>query len=400
MTQFIAPDEQQKSARISMRPVTALVMMLIGAALLAGAYRMLKPATETPAFAQGPARPGAMPRLIREGQRITIPEGSPLRDRLIVDAVAAKDIQRTLVLPAVVEADPARLIRVLPPLAGRIIQLKVQLGERVEAGQPLVVLDSPDLAAAYADYDRAKVLLELAEKIRSRQRDLAKIGGGAIKEQQQAEADYITAEVEFQRAEARLKQIGVEAETTNKSRMVTVVAPFAGSVIELAASPGAYWNDPTASLMTIADLSNVWVSANVPEKDTSAIAKGQDVEVVFPAFPGEIFKGQVLFVSDVLDPDTRRTKVRIAFENPATRLKPNMFANVSFLAPMQAMAVVPTTAVLLKDEGERVFVEVAPWSFEPRMVEVDFQQGDQAIIKSGVQAGERVIVKGGVLLND
>ena len=175
---------------------------------------------------------------------------------------------------------------------------------------------------------------------------------------------------------------------------------MAGSVIDLAVAPGAYWNDATAALMTVADLRTVWVTANVPEKDTSLVAKGQAVDVVFSAYPGEVFKGQVLFVSDVLDPDTRRTKVRTAFQNPDIRLKPGMFANVSFFAPKRTMPVVPTTALILKNDADRVFVEVAPWTFEPRSIEIDFQQGNQVIVKSGLKAGDRVVVKGGVLLND
>jgi cobalt-zinc-cadmium efflux system membrane fusion protein len=122
--------------------------------------------------------------------------------------------------------------------------------------------------------------------------------------------------------------------------------------------------------------------------------------VVFSAYPGEVFAGKVLFISDVLDPDTRRTKIRIAFDNPAMRLKPNMFADATFLAPRQTMQVVPTQALVLKEETDRVFVEVAPWTFEPRPVEVGFQQNDQAVVERGLKAGERIVVKGGVLLND
>src|SRR5437667_12432581 len=116
-----------------------------------------------------------------------------------------------------------------------------------------------------------------------------------------------------------MRQISVNARPTHKSRTVTILAPIAGSVIDRAVAPGAYWNDPTAALMTIADLSTVWVTANVPEKDTALVAKGQPVEVVFPAYPSEVLKGEVLFVSDVLDSDTRRTKVRISFRNPGMR---------------------------------------------------------------------------------
>ncbi|HEY2135437.1 MAG TPA: efflux RND transporter periplasmic adaptor subunit, partial [Xanthobacteraceae bacterium] len=326
--------------------------------------------------------------------------GSPVRSKLAIAPVVALDIHRDLVLPAVVEADPARLIKVLPPVAGRVIQLKALLGARVAAGEPLVVMESSDLVGAYADYDRAKVQLALTLKTRDRQRGLAKIGGAAEKDLQQAESDYAAAEAEFRRAEARLKQMGVDPETTAKSRIVTVTAPMAGSVIDLQVGPGAYWNDPTAALMTIADLRTIWVTASVPEKDTALVTKGQAADVVFTAYPGETFGGQVLFVSDVLDTDTRRTKVRIAFDNPDTRLRPGMFATVTFHAPAQHVPVVPTSALVLRDDLNQVYVETAPWTFEARTVDLGFQQGDQVALTSGVKAGERVVIKGGVLLDD
>jgi cobalt-zinc-cadmium efflux system membrane fusion protein len=378
-----------------------ILLLVIGAGIGAGAYRLIG----TPSGGEALTLPkiGA-PNLVKKGERIEVPDGSPLRDKLTIDAIGQKEIRRNLVLPAVVEADPARLVKVLPPLAGRVTQLKVQLGEEVVRGQPLAVLDSPDLATAYADYDRAKVLLVLAQRNRDRLRDLAKSGGAALREQQQAETDYVTAEVENQRAEARLRQIGVDPNTTsdtvNTSRTVTISAPVSGSVIDLAVAPGALWNDSTAALMTVADLSTVWVTANVPEKDTSLVAKGQSVDTIFAAYPGEIFNGQVLFVSNVLDPETRRTKVRINIDNGAMRFKPGMFANVTFFAPSQTMPIVPTTALVLKDDANQVFVEVAPWTFEAVPVEIGYQQGDEAVVQSGLKVGDRVVVKGGVLLND
>jgi membrane fusion protein, heavy metal efflux system len=397
-----SPDDEDK-VRPANRPidfVTVLVLILVGAGLGAGAYRFLWQSSQRQEIALGQTVRETTPRLIRDAQRITIPEGSPLRDKLKIEAVSEQGIQRTLTLPAVVEADPSRLVKVLPPLAGRITQLKVQLGQRVDFGQPLVVFESSDLAAAYADYDRAKVLAALALTNRDRQRDLAKTGANAVKDMQQAETDYATAQAELRRAETRLRQIGVDAETHEVSRTVTVTAPVSGSVIDLTAAPGAFWNDANASLMTVADLSTVWVTASVPENDTSLISKHQSVQVVFSAYPGEVFEGQVLFISDVLDADTRRTKVRIALPNSNTRLKPNMFANVSFFNPLEALPTIPTTALLLQGDSDQVFVEVAPWTFERRPVEIGFQQGDRAIPRSGLKIGDRVVVKGGVLLND
>ena len=340
------------------------------------------------------------PMLIREGARISIPDGSPLRGKLTVGPVAQREIQRKLILPAVVEADPARTVKVLPPVTGRVTDLMVQLGERVVQGQDLAVIDSGDLAQAYSDIEKARSVLTLTKKALDRQLGLEKAGGAAIKDREQAQSDYDQAVAELERAQSRLRAMGVPADQKEQSRLLTLKAPAAGSVIDLQVARGAFLNDLTAAIMTIANLGTVWVTANVPEKDTALVTPGQDVDVVFSAYPGEVFAGKVLFISDVLDPDTRRTKIRIAFDNPAMKLKPNMFADATFLAPRQTMQVVPTQALVLKDETDRVFVEVAPWTFEARPVEVGFQQGDQAVVDHGLKAGERIVVKGGVLLND
>jgi len=208
------------SARVTARPGMMLAVLVIGAAFGAFAYRL----AEHVWVEHAPAATGAqdVPQLVREGPRLVIPDGSPLRAKLTIDAVSQKEVQRKLVLPAVVEADPARIVRVLPPLAGRVTQLKVQLGEQVEQGQPLVVLDSPDLGTAYADYQRAKANLVLATKNRDRLRDLVRTSAVAVRELQQAETDATNAEVERQRAEARLKQIGVDPEAPTRSRTVTI----------------------------------------------------------------------------------------------------------------------------------------------------------------------------------
>jgi len=387
--------------RLSRRYVYAgTILVLIGAGLGAGTYRFVATSSGTAADLRASAAKLSVPNLVKKGQQIEIPEGSPLRNKLTIEAVAEKTIERTLVLPAVVEADPARLVKVLPPLSGRITQLQVQLGQPVELGQPLAVLESSDLRTAYADYDRAKVLLELATKNRERLRNLVKTQAISVKELQQAETDFVTAEAEFQRAEARLNQIGAAAETARASRVLTISSPISGSVIDLAVAPGAFWNDPNSPLMTVADLTTVWVTANVPEKDIALVAKDQRVDVNFSAYPGEVFHGRVLFISQVLDPDTRRAKVRIAFPNPEDRLKPAMFASVTFFAAPQTVSIVPTAALVLKKDSNRVFVETAPWTFEPRPVKTGFQQGDQIVIQEGLKAGDRIVVKGGVLLND
>jgi len=334
------------------------------------------------------------------GDRINVPPASLLRSHLVIAEVASKNLPRTLVLPAVVEADPARTVKVMPPLTGRVVALKVQLGERVKQGQELAVIDSGDLAQAYSDLEKARSLLTLTKQVLDRQMALEKGGGAAIKDREQAESDYAQAKSEFERAQTRLRSFGVSPDQLEQTRQLTLKAPADGSVTDLEVAPGDFVNDPTAAIMTIANLDTIWVTANVPEKDTALVFNGQSVDVTFPAYPGKTFSGKVLFVSDVLEPDTRRTKVRIAFDNPTKALKPNMFADATFVVPTASRVVLPTSALVMMNDSTSVFVEVAPWAFERRNVEIDYQEGDDAVIRNGVKPGERVVVKGGVRLND
>jgi cobalt-zinc-cadmium efflux system membrane fusion protein len=377
-------------------PAVILIVAVVGI----GKYWLTSNSRDGPARAQERGMSESAHFLVKDGERIKIPPGSPLRGKLVIATVAMKEIQRSLVLPAVVEADPARTVKVLPPVSGRVTELKIQLGERVGKGDVLAVIESGDVAQAFADNEKARAAEKLAKLALDRLFILEKTRAISVKDREQAQNDLAQAQAELERTERRLRTLGVPAEGAESTRLLSVKAPTTGSVIDLQMAPGAYLNDITAAIATIADLGTVWVTANVPEKDTARVSKGQSVEVVFTAYPGEVFNGKVLFVSDVLDSDTRRTKVRIAFENTDLRFKPNMFASATFLAPKQTLPVVPTSALVLRNEADQVFVEIEPWVFEARPVEVAFQEGDQAIVTRGLTAGEHVVVQRAVLLND
>jgi membrane fusion protein, heavy metal efflux system len=346
------------------------------------------------------AAPDPPPILTRIGDRIAVPPGSPLRERLAVAEPEMKEVAHTLVLPAMVEADPARTVKVLPAVAGRITDLKVRLGERVTKDQELLIIDSGDLAQAYSDRDKARAQLILAKKAMDRLMMLEKTQAIAQKDREQAQNDYAQAQSELERSLNRLRAIGVPAEEGGPTRVLSVKSPIEGSIIDLQVGTGAYVNDPTAAMMTIANLDTIWVTANVPEKDVSFVFDGQSVDVTFPAYPDKVFKGKVLFVSDVIDPDTRRDKVRVAFENPDKMMKANMFANAAFVAPSESRLIVPTAALVMRNDRTSIFVEVAEWAFERRNIEIAYQEGATAAIKSGLRPGERVVVKGAVRLND
>jgi cobalt-zinc-cadmium efflux system membrane fusion protein len=164
--------------------------------------------------------------------------------------------------------------------------------------------------------------------------------------------------------------------------------------------PGNLINDPTQPIMTIADLSTVWVTALVTEKDLATVTKDEDAEVRLTAYPDRVLHGKVAFVSDIVEPDSHRNKVRIAFANPDYTLKPNMFGTFTLAAPKQTRVVVPTSALLMNNDRTSVFVAVAPWTFQRRTVDPQLEEGSSVTIRSGLSAGEQVIVRGGVLLND
>jgi cobalt-zinc-cadmium efflux system membrane fusion protein len=350
---------------------------------------------------RGSPRDDSQPDLMtRQGERIFVPEGSALRARLSVMPAETQRVVPKLVLPGVVESNPARTASVVPALGGRVLQLKVALGERVVRGQLLVVIDSADLAQAYDDNDKAADAFRLAEKAFGRQKEQSKIGTVSDQDLDQAKSNYVQAEAEYLRTRAHLKTLGVPAETKPADRRLRVTAPVAGSITALAVTAGAIINDPTQSIMTIADLSTVWVTAMVPEKNVGDVSKNQDADVSLVAYPDRLLHGKVLFVSDVVEPDTRRNKLRIAFANADYALKPNMFATVILVAAEQSRIVLPASALLMNNDRTSVFVAVAPWTFERRAVDPQLEEGDSVAIRSGINPGDQVVVKGGILLND
>jgi len=374
--------------------VAGLAVGIAGSWVISGAQR---PEVVRASIAAGAEVPVVLTRV---GDRIVVPPNSPLRTRLVVEEPTMKEVSRTLVLPAVVEADPTRTVKVLPPVAGRVIDLKVQLGARVVEGQELAVIDSSDLAQAFADEEKARSTVKLTKQTLDRLIVLEKASAISVKDREQAQSDHAQAQSELERAQSRLRAIGVRVDRKERSRLLSLKAPITGSVIDLQVAPGAFLNDPTAGIMTLANLDTVWVTANVPEKDISFVFTGQTVNVAFASYPDKVFSGKVLFVSDVIEPDTRRNKVRIAFDNSDKALKPNMFASARFVAPSIMRIMVPNSALLMTNDRTSVFVEVASWAFERRDVEIAYQEGAAVAIKSGLQPGERVVVKGGVRLND
>jgi cobalt-zinc-cadmium efflux system membrane fusion protein len=328
--------------------------LLILAALLTRGFGLLG----------GAGKEAAQPEpMVRSGNKIIIPEGSPLRNRLSVMPASAQPISPRLILPAIVESDPARTAAVLTPLSGRLIALKVALGDRVKQDQVLAVIDSPDLGQAFDDDEKAADTLKLTEKNLGRQEAQNKLGVASDRDLDQARSDHAQAAAEYARTQARLKILGVASDKRHAPHLLTVTAPMNGSVTSLSVAPGNMINDPTQPLMTVADLSTIWVTALVSENDVAAVAKNQDAEVTLTAYPDKVLHAKVLFVSDVLEADSRRNKIRMEFANADHALKPNMFATVTLAGREQFLVVLPSSALLMNNDRTTVFIATAPWTF-------------------------------------
>jgi membrane fusion protein, heavy metal efflux system len=383
---------QNKFHSLGKRPLTVAISATLGAVLLLSISVGMRSR-----IVHAENQPDAL--LVRQGANIIIPANSPLRQRISVVTASQADSAHAVELPAQVEANPATTVNILPPLTGKVVALKVGLGDRVKKGLPLLVIASGDFAQAAADQQKARDALQLAKRALERQRGVQQAGAGAQKDLEAAQSTYEQALYEFNRADTRVHALG-DIGTDLSGRGLTVFAPVSGSITALSVGLGQNVNDATASVMTISNLDAVWVTANVPENMLSYVSKGQNVRLNLNAYPDVQFKGKVSFISDVLQPDTRRSLVRIALDNKEGKLKPNMYATALFPVPQAVSASVPTSALLMNNDSTTVFVEVAPWTFTRRAVETGFEDNGQVRILSGVKVGEHVIGTGGVLLND
>ncbi|MGX9695741.1 efflux RND transporter periplasmic adaptor subunit [Janthinobacterium lividum] len=343
------------------------------------------------------ATPPAQSRHLDDGS-IAVDKMSPLRQRLQVAAVQEQEIATQTDAPGSIEAMPEKLVKITPPLAGRITRLQRTLGDSVKAGDPLFTLDSAELSAAYADDSKAKSALLQARQELERQKTLFEAEIAARKEYEAAQAAFAQAGSDAQASADKLAQYGAGARGSRRDYVLR--SPIAGTVIAMEGAQGGYWNDINAPVMTVADLSTVWLSANVAERDLAQVAVGQKTSITVDAWPGKTFEGKVAYVGAVLDPETRTVKVRVAIDNRAGAFKPGMFAHAGFAGASRRALLVPAAAVLQSGPSTRVMVERSPLVFSPRTVEVGASHGGQVEIISGLRAGERIVVKEGVLLND
>jgi membrane fusion protein, heavy metal efflux system len=327
--------------------------------------------------------------------------GDVKTERVPIDEVAA---------PGKIEANPNRISKIALPLAGRIRKVLVGLGDSVKENQPIILMDSPEISALEAAYRRAEADVSQgqaasakAEADLQRNRDLFQNKAIAQKEVIAAESEAARAKAALAQADAtrdeiaqRIRLLGIDP--GGKDQTVIVRATVSGKVVEINVAAGEYRNDTSQPVMTLADLSTVWVAADVPESQIRLIRIGSPVSITMPAFPGRTFSGRVRKIGDLANSDTRTIKVRAELPNPHGDLRPDMFAEVRSDRGVRELSTVPKAAVLQQEGRDIVYVERAKGKFQEVPVNVASQGTDRVAIEDGVHPGDRIVTGGAMLL--
>ena len=322
---------------------------------------------------------------------------------------------------------PENRMAVIGPVnEGRIVRLYAGQGTRVKKGQKLADLESADIDQAEADYLKALADYEnalrssaaevkLAQETYDRNKLLFEQKITAGKNLQSAEHDLevakATAENSVNGTKAALTAarrhllilglndatIDALAKKTDLAATFSLSSPIDGIVVERNATIGASVGTD-ANLFKIIDLSQVWIDANVFEKDLQRVRTGQEVRLTVPAFPAATFSGKVIFVDSVVDPETRTVKVRTEVANPDGRLKPDMFANVQIVTDVNRAAISIPQAAVLNDEGKTIVFVADGSGYKKRQVQAGIQNNDRVEIVDGLSTGDKVVVKGNYLL--
>jgi len=307
--------------------------------------------------------------------------------------------------PATVQPNENELAEVTTLIRGRVVKVHVDVGQDVKKGTLLALLHSTDLGLAEAAYLKASAKLHEAELAYERARDLHQHKAVSLAEFQKREAELRTARAEAREARNRLELLGVQAEEIQRLEReqtirsdVPIRAPFEGRVIMRNITKGEVV-DTTQKLFTVADLSEVWVVGNVPEKDVHFIHKDQAVEVVVAAYPHAIISGKITYIGDVLDPATRTMRLRVTVPNPSKVLKPEMFAMIRvYGTPRPDALTVPLAAVQSGPAGKMVFVQREPELFEARAVRLGEESDEVVAVLDGLRERELVVTKGAFVL--
>ena len=305
-------------------------------------------------------------------------------------------------IPARISADPSHVVRIFPPASGRMLGLRVLPGQEVKKGDPIATLQSPDIAAARADFEKAKIEVLRADRALTRGKLLLQHEVLSQSDYYELEAADQTAHSELERSRQRIHELGFSEDGTSDE--IALRAPISGVVLDIGTAAGEMQRslDNATPIATIANIDSVWIVGDIFERDLSSVKHGREVEIRVPAYPDLKLSGSVTNIGDALDPNTHTLKLRVVLPNPKHTLKADMFATIRVPGAARYAFILPSTAVLHEGDKTSVFVQNTSGKYDQRPVTIGrtFESGSVKNIEvlTGINDGEKVVTVGGALL--
>jgi cobalt-zinc-cadmium efflux system membrane fusion protein len=337
---------------------------------------------------------------ILEGELITIPDSSNIKPQIKLAKAELEPYKLQLYSAAKIKAIPNKFAEIAAPFNGRITQSFIKLGEDVKTGTPLFSIYSSDYTDAQKLYLQAKQQFLLSEKEFKRQGDLLENGVGVQRDFETARTLFENSKSEFEKASASIRIFGVDPDQMIFGEPLVVRSPINGQVIKNSIVVGKYLTDNSSAILTVAEISSVWITASVKEKDIRFIQEGDQTDAQVIAYPGETFRGKVYHVDEIVDEETRAINVLIECPNRGEMLKPGMYATVKFTEKPILTVFVPATSLLQFNDRNFVFVEVKPGTYKKQIVSTGETINGKTLIVEGLSGGETIISEGGFYLLD
>jgi membrane fusion protein, heavy metal efflux system len=306
--------------------------------------------------------------------------------------------KKKITISGVVRAIPNNYAEVASPFAGRITKSFVRLGQHVNIDSPIFEISSPSFFEAGKAYYQSKQEMQLAEKNLKRQKDLFANGVGIQKDVEEAEVTYELTKRDFENSIASLNVYHVKPDELVLGQPLIVRSPIQGEIVDNKIVLGQYLKEDAEPVAIVAELSKVWVAAQLKEKDIKSVHQSDEVEISLTGIPDSHFKGKVYHISEILDDETRSVQVFIECDNKDRNLKPGMYVTAQFSDSSDFSILIPISSVLQMDDSCFVFLQVSRNKFVRRPVIIAGTDNNMAIIKSGLKAGDKIISKDGTLL--
>ncbi|MDH2207565.1 efflux RND transporter periplasmic adaptor subunit [Empedobacter sp. GD03644] len=330
---------------------------------------------------------------------IELSENSLIESKLKLETTKLQTIESELSSTGVVKAIPERFAQVASPFAGRIVKSFVTLGQDVQKGSPIFEIKSSEYFSAQQEYFSAQQELKQAEMNLKRQKDLYNHAVGVKRELEEAETDYKLKKIATDQTAASLKVFN-SSSRVGMGQSLIVRSPISGRVVSSDLVVGQFIKEDHEALVTVAELSKVWISAQVKEHNLGFLEELKHITFTVDAFPSKIFEGKVINIGQLLNEETRSVDVLIETDNNQFVLKPGMYVNVTLNSLDKEEIILPAKAVFQEKENQYVFVKIGDRKYRKANVKAigTSENNDFVRVTDGLKVGERVVIEGGIFL--